>query len=116
MSNHAYGFVKYTSDAQKLSRAYDPVGELTHVVAIGPRGTMARGELPQVALANEGASADGVVEAAQLSLASGATVEHAVLDGKRLGRFRYKVLAANPDGHTLEIHFVSDVEAEVPAL
>lgn len=116
MSNHAYGFVKYTSDAQKLSRAFDPVGELTHVVAIGPRGTMARGELPQVVLANEGDRTERVIEAAQLSLASGATVEHAVLDGKRLGRFRYKVLAANPGGHTLEIHFVSDVGAEVPAL
>ncbi|QOT16040.1 hypothetical protein [Paenarthrobacter sp. YJN-5] len=116
MSNHAYGFVKYTSEAQRLSRAYDPVGQLAHVVAIGPRGTIASGELPQVALAHEGDRIEGVIEAAQLSLASGATAEHAVLDGTRLGRFRYKVLASNPDGHTLEVHFVSDIEAEVPAL
>jgi hypothetical protein len=115
MSNHSYGFVKYTSDAQKLSRAYDPVGELTHVVAIGPRGTIARGELPQVALAKDWDRTERVIESAPLTLASGATVEHAVLEGKRLGRFRYKVLAVNPDCHILEIHFVGDIEAEVPA-
>lgn len=116
MSNHSYGFVKYTSDAQKLSRAFDPVGELTHVAAIGPQGTIARGKLPQVALAKDWDRTERVIEAAPLTLASGATVEHAILNGQRLGRFRYKVLAVNPNGHTLEIHFVNEVGSEVPVL
>lgn len=116
MSEHAYGFVKYTSEGQKLSRAYDPLGELKHVVAIGPEGTLVRGDLPQIALTGKGHRREERVKSEQLSLAAGDTVEHAILDGERLGRFRYKVLAAKPNGHTLEVHFVDDVDAGVPAL
>jgi len=110
LTEHSYRFVKYTSDSQWLNAAYDPIGTVSAVTALEATGARWTGQLPEP-LTNE--SAPGWRRAASwtaLQLETDLPQEYVVLDGDHLARYRYRSAAVEPDGDTVEVHFVSDID------
>lgn len=110
LTDHTYKFVKFTSDAQRLISAYDPLEEISKVVSIEASGKMWTS-----------AVADKVVRGAEqglklemtsdpLKLETDGTESYAVIDGDDYGRFQYRCSRVSATGDTMEVHIVSNVD------
>ncbi|MEV7605603.1 hypothetical protein AB0N65_09205 [Paenarthrobacter sp. NPDC089322] len=113
ISQHSYGFLKYTTESQQLYPAYDPTDTLAAVVAIEPAGTLWTGRLPSPTFKASGHVERCDVDASTLELEAKHSQPYVVLEGDRLSRYLYRCSPANVDGDTMEIHFVADVESDI---
>ncbi|ASN19802.1 hypothetical protein [Arthrobacter sp. YN] len=112
MTEHSYHFVKYTAGEQSLFPAYDPIDQLSQVIAMKADGTTWTGALPEAVKPGTKIPKKSLSSQA-LTLDTETTQDYAVLDGDTFARFRYRCRTLAPDGDTMEIHFVSDPEAVI---
>ncbi|WP_311214441.1 MULTISPECIES: hypothetical protein [unclassified Arthrobacter] len=116
MTDHSYHFVKYTAGEQSLFPAFDPVTQLSEVIAMKADGAKWTAALP--AAVEPGTQVPKTNLSFQpLTLETETTQEYAILDGDTVARFRYDCRALAGDGDTMEIHFVATTDsmsADVP--
>ncbi|BCW58400.1 hypothetical protein [Arthrobacter sp. StoSoilB20] len=116
MTEHSYHFVKYTAGEQSLCPAYDPIDQLSEVIALTPGGTTWTAALPAAVKPGTRVLKKSL-SFQPLTLETETTQEYAILDGDTLARFRYDCRALAGDGDTMEIHFAAttdSVTADIP--
>ncbi|WP_159707625.1 hypothetical protein [Arthrobacter sp. 18067] len=115
MTEHSYDFVKYTAGEQSLFPAYDPISQLTQLIAMEANGTTWTGSLPE--RVKPGSRVPKQELSSQtLTLHAETARDYVVLNDDSFARFRYRCSGVAADGDTMEIHFVSDAEADVAGI
>ncbi|NQD87404.1 hypothetical protein HP499_06225 [Paenarthrobacter sp. CM16] len=115
MTEHSYQFVKYTAAEQCFFPAYDPIDQLSEVIAMKADGTTWRGALPEAVKPGTRIPRRSLSTRA-LTLNTETTQDYVVLDGDTFARFHYRCQTLATGGDTMEIHFVADLEPELPDL
>ncbi|MGO4588488.1 hypothetical protein [Paenarthrobacter sp. 2TAF44] len=113
LTDHSYKFVKLTSEGQRLFAAYDPIEDLSAVTAIEENGTRWSSLLPEPVRRGPEQCLQTKLSSSELNLQTAGLEEYVVLDGDHFGHYRYRCQKVSESGDTVEVHFVSDVEAEV---
>jgi hypothetical protein len=115
MTEHAYSFLKYTADNQKLFGAFDQVEQLSHVTAMNATGAVLRGALSHTPAALDNTSPIAELDQGPLLLDTNEPRTYSILDNTVLDQYQYVCQPANPGTNILEIRLTSDLDgAEAP--
>lgn len=111
LTEHSYDFVKYSDRSQRIIPAYDPVESINKIVGLQADGAVYRGQFP-MALERSAEHVNNVISEFQpiLGDTDGAVKEYAIVNGATYSRFKYISRSIQPDGETVEVHFVDDIE------
>lgn len=110
MSDHTYDFVKYTSDAQRLLAAYDPIEDISKVIAIEDTGKKWTSIVPSKLDRGRQQIFRLPMTSEPLNLENDGTQSYVVIDGNDYGRFRYRCGRVSAAGDTMEVHIVSNAD------
>ncbi|MFI2103071.1 hypothetical protein ACH436_07250 [Isoptericola sp. NPDC019693] len=103
VADHKYSFVKFMDESQRLYPAFDRLVDIDRVTVLDSSGDRYSGLLPEKIVADGVEPADLELTTAPLTLETSAVRNYALLDDRRLGRFRYRSAEFDPKGDTLEV-------------
>lgn len=110
MTSHSYDFVKYTDRPQRLLPAYDPIESMDRIVGLQENGVTYRGSFKDALERSDEQPNNLISEYAPISGdTDGIDTQYTVVNGASFGRFRYISRTINPEGSTVEVHFVDDL-------
>lgn len=116
ISEHTYDFVKFSSEDQQLFSAYDLTDDISDLTAIDVWGRQWNSVLPKALTRDSIDVSRTLVTSGPIILETEEFQEHAVLNGKHFGRFKYYSRRVTSDGDAVEVHFVAELGTRVPDL
>lgn len=110
MTSHSYDFVKYTDRPQRLLPAYDPIDSMNRIVGLQENGVTYRGNFDNALERSDEQPNNLISEYAHISGDTNEeAIQYTVVNGASFGRFRYISRTIDPEGSTVEVHFVDDL-------